>query len=262
MIRAAIFDFEGPIVDLEFLHHEGHLQAARQVGIEMTVPEAILACPHFIGGPDIAVAEDIVNLLGGRVPHVTELEHRLRGQGVIREVEFLLDPRVILRLDREFYDRALREMTEIPLRDGFERTLGLIRWLNLKTVIATAIPKSDFDLVVSRSGIKRLFRPEDILWGDKQPSEDPGENVFVQALQYLGVSANEAVVIEDTHRGVAAAKAAGIPVIAIPVYWGNNLAALGNAGADVIVPNWAALSAYDGPRLLQYLESANGGQPK
>ena len=55
------FDLEGTIVDLESFHHNAHIQTAKNFGIDISIDWSIAKLDHFVGGPDIAVAQDIAD---------------------------------------------------------------------------------------------------------------------------------------------------------------------------------------------------------
>jgi beta-phosphoglucomutase-like phosphatase (HAD superfamily) len=75
--------------------------------------------------------------------------------------------------------------------------------------------------------------------------------MYLEALEVLGVAADEAVVFEDSRNGVAAAKAAGIFVVGIP----NDVTReYGLEEADVVVDSLADLP----PRELVQRADARG----
>lgn len=51
-IRGIAFDLKGTVVDVEAAHHNGHLAAAAEFGLTISLEEAYARLPHFIGGPD------------------------------------------------------------------------------------------------------------------------------------------------------------------------------------------------------------------
>jgi beta-phosphoglucomutase-like phosphatase (HAD superfamily) len=66
----------------------------------------------------------------------------------------------------------------------------------------------------------------------------PAPTLYLEALDRLGLHAEEAVAFEDSPNGIAAAKAAGIFTVAVP---NGVTAALGLDAADVLVPSLAEL---------------------
>jgi len=57
-IKGIAFDLEGTVIDVEVAHHNAHFATAAEVGVSLTFDNAF-QLPHFIGGPDSKVMEDI-----------------------------------------------------------------------------------------------------------------------------------------------------------------------------------------------------------
>ena len=82
-------------------------------------------------------------------------------------------------------------------------------------------------------------------------SAKPAPDLYIAVLECLGVSASEAVAIEDSPNGVIAAKQAGIRCVAIP----NNItASLDLSHADLVLRSLSELTL---PELLQRLQPSN-----
>ena len=67
-----------------------------------------------------------------------------------------------------------------------------------------------------RIGVRNRFRA--IVTGDVVLRRKPAPDVYVEAARQLAVDPTHAVAIEDSAPGVAAARAAGMAVVAIP-HW-------------------------------------------
>jgi beta-phosphoglucomutase-like phosphatase (HAD superfamily) len=72
--------------------------------------------------------------------------------------------------------------------------------------------------------------------------------LYLEALSWLGVRADEAIALEDSPNGVRAAKAAGLLCVAVP---NEVTAALGLDAADLVVESLAILPLPDLLRELQ-----------
>lgn len=84
--------------------------------------------------------------------------------------------------------------------------------------------------------------------GDEVPSAKPEPDVYLLALSRLGLTAAQAVAVEDSAHGVAAAKAAGLPCIAIP----NTHVGPGRFdSADLVLASAAELSLDQALRKLE-----------
>ncbi|MFQ5631813.1 MAG: HAD family hydrolase, partial [bacterium] len=91
-----------------------------------------------------------------------------------------------------------------------------IRWM-MDTVLAHANLAHFFDVTICADDVQR-----------EKPAPDP----YLLALERLNLPAPAAVIIEDSETGIAAAKAAGVPVIAVRHDF-NGLHDFSNANAEV-----------------------------
>jgi HAD superfamily hydrolase (TIGR01509 family) len=70
------------------------------------------------------------------------------------------------------------------------------------------------DLALDGSGLREAFGA--VIAGDEVPNPKPAPDIYVEACRRLGVGPEDAVAIEDSPTGAAAARAAGLFVIGIP----------------------------------------------
>jgi HAD superfamily hydrolase (TIGR01509 family) len=88
--------------------------------------------------------------------------------------------------------------------------------LGLKLAIASSSPRSWVDSHARRIGVFQFFdhvvTREDVGPGRTKPNPD----LFLTALDRLGVPKEAAIVFEDSPNGVKAARRAGIFVVAVP----------------------------------------------
>jgi putative hydrolase of the HAD superfamily len=73
---------------------------------------------------------------------------------------------------------------------------------------------------------------EVIACGDEVAAPKPAPDVYLLALTRLGISPGQAIAIEDSPHGVAAAKAAGLRCVAIP---SREMDTGSFAGADLVL---------------------------
>ena len=149
--------------------------------------------------------------------------------------------------DRLTAEQATREFREryVPIGVDESRVFPEVRGLaealrgaGLKLGIATSKPEKLARQLLEREGMLELF---DVVSG----SCDDGNNnakwqVIERAMEALGVSREETVLIGDTKYDVAGAHRVGIPCIAVS-YGYASPGELEEAGADAIVPDCAAL---------------------
>ncbi len=127
----------------------------------------------------------------------------------------------------------------------FDETLERSRLINsctakiigaLRAKMKTAIVSSSEEALLYRAagyfGVDKEF---DLVVGREEGERaKPEPDVYLKALSKLGVDAKEAVAVEDTPRGIAAARAAGIGRV-VGIRNTHSYEALKDAGADEVV---------------------------
>lgn len=122
------------------------------------------------------------------------------------------------------YDHAASHARRIAYRDELHAVLelsdGIGVWLDeardlgLRLAVASSSPRDWIVDHLTRVGY--LDRFELLACGDEVAAVKPAPDVYLWALERLGVAADRAVAFEDTAHGVAAARAAGLRCVAIP----------------------------------------------
>lgn len=194
MIKGMAFDLEGTVVDVEAAHHRGHIAAAADVGVSFSIDDAFQKLPHFIGGPDDKICEEIWDISDKSKP-----------------LEFVRER------DKFHYHRLLNEMLVAP-RPGFLAFLNAVRRRGIKTAIGSLTDRREADIVLQRSGLDVLFPRDMIVLREDIAHVKPAPDVFLETARRMGILPREQLVFEDSPRGVQAAIAAGSRAIGMPVY--------------------------------------------
>jgi len=214
MIKALIFDFDGLILDTETPEVFVWQNIYKEHGFELPVEE----CAETVGGygiSDFNPSRHLAHLSGGRLDPVP-LQARYR-----READALIHANPILP--------GVMDMIHEAQANG------------LKVAIGSSSPHSWVDSHTQRLDIYHHFDPivcqDDVAPGRTKPHPD----IYLKALEGLGVEKSEAVVFEDSPNGVLASQRAGVFVVAVP----NALTAKMNVKGDLTVPSLAELSLQD-----------------
>jgi HAD superfamily hydrolase (TIGR01509 family) len=102
----------------------------------------------------------------------------------------------------------------IPLRPGVLELLQQCLTRGVALGIATTTSRANVAaLLGARFGRDWADRYSAIVCGEDVERKKPDPAVYVEALRLLGIEAGRALAIEDSPAGVAAARAAGVPVI-------------------------------------------------
>jgi beta-phosphoglucomutase-like phosphatase (HAD superfamily) len=123
------------------------------------------------------------------------------------------------------------------LRPGILDYLEYAREHRLKRAIVSSASRRWIDMHLER--LEQAVGWDAIITADRDASRaKPNPTMYLEALDVLAVSSDEAVVFEDSPNGVAAGKAAGIFVVGVP----NEVTReVGLRDADLVVESLADL---------------------
>ena len=212
MIKALLFDFDGLILDTETTEFLVWQSIYREYGQEI-LPET---WGQVIGGYGISNFDGAVHLaeLVGDGTNANELRARFRSES----------------------DALILQQPVLP---GVVDYLTDARRLGLHLAVASSSPHNWVDSHLARLGLADRF--DVIICGDDVPPgrTKPHPDLYLKALDAVGVNADEALVFEDSPNGVRAARAAGIFVVLIP----NPITILLNPdGANLTLDSLAQIS--------------------
>jgi beta-phosphoglucomutase len=187
MFRAAIFDFDETMIDLERQHTRASIDLCEALGSDyMTMPEV------FRKGSGRRVIDDVREqraFFGWKQP-VDEL----------------------FELRQRFFDAAL-EAADLELMPGVEKTVRELHAAGLTLAITSSAVGSSIERVLGRFHLRDFFTV--IVDGSEVTRGKPDPEAYLVTARKLGVNPEECVVFEDSTVGVAAAKAAGMYCIAV-----------------------------------------------
>ena len=202
---ALLFDFDGLILDTETSTYETVCEIFAEHGEVVD-----LAWWHSILG-------------NGGHAHWSEVLSQQLGRPVDREA-----------LTARYAARRMPLLHALPLRDGVVELLDAADTAGVPAAVASSSPCDWVDGHLVRLGVRDRFRAvttRDDVGGDGARTK-PAPDLFLLAAESLGVEPAACVVLEDSPNGVAAGRAAGMTVVAVP---GPMTAALDFSAADLVV---------------------------
>ena len=104
--------------------------------------------------------------------------------------------------------------TNVPAKPDAAPFLELVRGAGLRLSIATSSRTMMAAANLTKAGFISYF--DHITGGDQVAKSKPAPDIYLRALDRLGLLPDECVVFEDSNNGVRAAQAAGLPVVQVP----------------------------------------------
>ena len=186
MIKALIFDFDGLIIDSESPEFEAWHELFAEYGREL--------------GPELWA-----DLVGRQPTHFDLYGYFCKHIDPVVEVEKL-------RQDRRA--RVIALTITQPILPGVEEYLQSATALDLRIGLASSSTRDHVRGHLHR--LKLLDYFHSIRCFEDTDRHKPDPTPYLKVLEDLGVKADEAIALEDSPNGVAAAKAAGIFCVAVP----------------------------------------------
>ena len=200
MLKAIIFDVDGTLSETEEVHRHAFNAAFKEKGLEW----------HW----DQPQYKKLLDVSGGkeRIRHFIELHDcdflKIDDlDGYIRDIhlaktakytQFVLDGQAVLR-------PGIRQLITDTANNG----------LRLAIATTTSVPNVEA-LLQAAYGSEGMGLFEVICAGDSVPAKKPAPDIYLSALEQLGLNADECIAIEDSRNGLLSANAAGIPTIITP----------------------------------------------
>ena len=218
MIRAIVFDFDGLILDTEEPIYRSWLEVYQAFGEDLPFERWV----QTVGSSNTAFDPR------------RYLEERL-GRPLPQDV-----------LERRLSRRTEMVVANQPLPGVIQR-IDEARDLGLELGVASSSAREWVSGHLARLGI--LDRFDCLRCRDDVARVKPEPDLYLAAVDCLGVTAGEAVALEDSPNGVAAAKRAGMACVAVP----NKITAqLDLSGANLVLSSLADLTV---TQLLERLDS-------
>src|SRR2546428_11344390 len=104
--------------------------------------------------------------------------------------------------------------SRVGLFPSAKAVLEELRQMNLRLAMATSSIGASTRPFLKRHGLTAFF--DVIVTGEEIERGKPAPDIYLRAAEKLGIPADACLVIEDALSGIAAAKAAGMRVAAIP----------------------------------------------
>ncbi|MEM7066278.1 MAG: HAD family phosphatase [Cyanobacteria bacterium P01_B01_bin.77] len=218
MLKAVLFDLDGTLANTDPIHF--------QVWQTLLAPHGMTVDQKFYD-----------RFISGRL-----------NPDIVRDLlpQFSAEEGVAFSIQKEaqFREMAAHQLQRMP---GLTDFLHHIRQQGQAITLVTNAPRSNAEFMLKTLALNGIFQP--VIIADDLPKGKPDPLPYQTALDQLGLSAEEALVFEDSPTGVRAAVAAGVPTVGVTSTHSDET--LGQLGALFTIAD------FTDSRLLNYISRSD-----
>jgi len=197
VIKALIFDCDGVLVDTERdAHRVGFNRAFKEFGIDAEW--------------DVELYGKLLLVAGGKERMRAYFDEYGWPEGADTD-EAKTD--LILKLHLKKTEITSDLVSDLPVRPGILRIIDEAIEAGVKLGVCTTSNPKFIDAVLDLFGAERKAKFDFVHAGDVVDKKKPAPDIYLLALETLGLPANECMVIEDSRNGLRAALGAGLPTL-------------------------------------------------
>lgn len=197
-LRAILIDMEGAIVESEEMHRRAFNAAFREFGMPW----------HW----DYAIYRELLSIAGG----LERLKHYITrtAPDILKRPDGFSFLSSMHKAKNIAYDQLV-EREGVSPRPGVQRLLAQAYEDGIKMAVVTSATLGTVQTVIRKAlgdDARQWF--EVIADGGKVPEKKPAPDIYIWAMEEMGVSASGCLSFEDTPRGVKGSRAVGLPSVA------------------------------------------------
>lgn len=197
MIKALIFDCDGVLVDTE--------RDAHRVGFNLAFKEHGIAAEW-----SVELYAKLLLTAGGKermAVYFDEFGWPAGADSAEAKTALILDlHKTKTRITSEI-------VADLPVRPGILRIIDEARAAGVRLGVCTTSNPKFIDAVLDLFGAERKAAFEFVHAGDVVAKKKPAPDIYLLALETLGLPASACMVVEDSRNGLLAATGAGIPTL-------------------------------------------------
>ncbi|KQT85745.1 HAD-IA family hydrolase [Aurantimonas sp. Leaf443] len=220
-MTALIFDVDGTLAETEELHRRAFNEAFAAEGLGW----------HW----DEYRYKDLLAVTGGK----ERMHHFIERETIaLKEPAESLVPR-LHAAKTALYARAV-EAGALDLRDGILDLVTAAKAAGVRLAIATTTTRGNVEALLANTPLGAAASFEVMVCGDEVRAKKPAPDVYRRALELLALDASQALAVEDTANGLAAATAAGLRCVVVPSRYSRDE---DFAGAELVLERLGAPQA-------------------
>lgn len=196
---ALIFDCDGVLADTE---RDGHRPAFNQTFSEFGLPVE--------WSEDVYAAK--LQIAGGKERMASELTPEfVRANGLPEDAEGQAAELARWHKRKTQIYTDMVAAGRLPTRPGVRRIIAAAQDAGWKLAVASTSAEPSVRAILEQAiGPERAARFDLVLAGDVVPKKKPAPDIYLLALERLGVPAEQTLVVEDSRNGLLAAHGAGL----------------------------------------------------
>ena len=219
-LRALLLDFDGTIVDTESPETEVWSEIFTHYGI--TFPEEYFTWAVGRGADEIV--DRPLDILIRQLDLNGNMPEEFDGEAI----------------EADYHARRMAVIATQPILPGILELLSEARIAHIPTAVVSSSKHVWVDRHLADRGLAHLV--DHVVCADDVPRAKPFPDLYLRALDLIGIPATDAIAVEDSPNGVQSAVTAGIFTVAIP----NPLTArLDLSHASLQLPTLGGLSLTD-----------------
>ncbi|MDN3596574.1 HAD family hydrolase [Zunongwangia endophytica] len=185
-IKAAIFDFDGTLVDSEHYHFKSWTEVLKEYDVDLDYDYYIKT---YAGTPS-----------------------PINAKAIIEQFDLPIS-REDLTYKRERMAEKLVKESEVEFMPFAIETLELFKKKGIPIYLVTGSPRNNVEFLLEKTGIDHYFEFTITRTDVKNSKPDPES--YLTAIEKINLPKQNMIVFEDTKTGVASAKGAGLECLAI-----------------------------------------------
>lgn len=207
MIKGAIFDVDGTILDSMSIWDEAGIRYLKSNGIE---------APSDLGDTLFAMT-------------ITEAAYYLKEKFALKETTDAIEQGILDTVKDYYYEEA-------PLKSKVVRILEILKRENIPMAVASSSEKAHIEAAFQRLGILKYFQ---VIYTCKEVGEGKSSPlIFEKACEELGTDPGETYVFEDALHAIKTAKKAGFRTVGIYDRYSEKDQKEIQETADIYIESW------------------------
>jgi HAD superfamily hydrolase (TIGR01509 family) len=198
-VTTLVFDCDGVLADTE---RDGHRPAFNQTFREFGLP---VEWSEVVYGRKLQIA-------GGKERMASELTPEfVQANGLPEDADGQAAELATWHKRKTAIYTEMVAAGRLPTRPGIRRIIGEAQDAGWTMAVASTSAEASVRAILDQAvGPERAARFDLLLAGDVVPRKKPAPDIYLLALERLGVPAAETLVIEDSRNGLLAARGAGL----------------------------------------------------